>query len=84
MLPPEARSTTTGKRHFKPEHISRMLREAEIKLAGGVTTLLSFTKRHPDARSVSSQTNLSGKIAGRWQNTGQETVRIHTLFCDQF
>jgi hypothetical protein len=27
-----------GRRHFKPEQIIHMLREAEIKLAGGKTT----------------------------------------------
>ena len=27
-----------GRRHLKPEHIIHMLREAEIKLAGGRTT----------------------------------------------
>ena len=27
-----------GRRHFKPEQIIYMLREAEIKLAGGKTT----------------------------------------------
>ena len=36
-----------GRRHFKPEQIIHMLREAEIKLAGGKTTVYEGGLRVP-------------------------------------
>jgi hypothetical protein len=37
----EPRSTKLGRRHFNPEQVIHMLREAEIKLVGGKTIEIS-------------------------------------------
>ena len=76
-----------GRRHFKPEQIIHMLREAEIKLAGGKT--IGEVSRE---RRISEQTyyrwrkaygGMQVSQAKRLKALERENARLKTLVAEQ-
>ena len=57
-----------GRRHFKPEQIIHMLREAEIKLAGGKTT--GEVCREPGSPSRATTAGARNAVACRYHKPG--------------
>ena len=76
-----------GRTHFKPEQIIRMLREAEIKLAGGKTTgevcrELGISEQSYD-RWPMAYGGMKVSRAKRLKALERESARLKTLVAEQ-